>query len=150
MSIRVVESQNAFYWNSLFTQFTKICFLEIWFNHVMVISKFDIVNIQLVKGNFATCKHYHLKFSTRKFIVLNFQLVKRNWQLFKYFFFFWFSAHKVQLATFKIISLNLQLLKSNSQLAKSNLQHVILFPTRKINLQLVKLLCNSWKGTRNS
>ena len=54
-----------------------------------------------------------------------------------------FSTHKAQLATRKIISLNLQLVKSNSQLAENNLQLVILFPTRKINLQLVKLLCNS-------
>ena len=39
-------------------------------------------------------------------------------------------------ATCKIISLNLQL-------AKNNLQLVILFPARKIDLQLVKLLYNS-------
>ena len=88
----------------------------------MVIRKIGIVNVQLVKGNFATRKHYHLKLSTCKFI--NFHLIK------------------TQLATRKIISLNLQLVKRNSQLAKRNLQ-LILFPTLKMNLQLVKLLCRS-------
>ena len=38
----------------------------------------------------------------------------------------------------QVISLILQLVKSNSQLTNSNLQLVILFPTCKINLQLVK------------
>ena len=69
--------------------------LKFDFNHVMVIRKIAIVNVQLVKSNFATHKHYHLKLSTRKFIILNFQLIK------------------------------------------SNLQLVILFPVRKINLQLI-------------
>ena len=40
----------------------------------MVIRKIDIVNVQLVKGNFVTRKIYRLKFSTRTFIILNFQL----------------------------------------------------------------------------
>ena len=42
----------------------------------MVIRKSGIVNVQLVKDNFATFKHYHPKLSTCKFITLNFQLVK--------------------------------------------------------------------------
>ena len=33
---------------------------------MMVIRKIAILNVQLVKGNFATCKHYHLKLSTHK------------------------------------------------------------------------------------
>ena len=66
-----------------FSQFTKIYSLEIGFNHVIVIRKIDIVNVHLVKGNFPSRKHYHLKFSVRKFIILNFQLVKSNWQLLK-------------------------------------------------------------------
>ena len=49
----------------------------------------------------------------------------------------------MQLVTRKIISLNLQLVKCNSKLTISNLQLVILFQTRKTNLQLVKLLFNS-------
>ena len=36
----------------------------------MVIRKIDILIIQLVKGNFAARKYYHLRLSTRKFIVL--------------------------------------------------------------------------------
>ena len=83
--------------------------------------------VQLVKDNFATCKHYHLKLSTRKKATGNSQN-----KIFK------FSTHKTHLATCKNISLNLQLEKRNSQFAKSNLQLVILFPTRKITLQLVK------------
>ena len=84
----------------------------------MVIRKIGIINVQLAKDNFATRKHYHLKISTRNF------------------FHFKLSARK-------IISLNLQFVKSNPQLAKSNLLLVILVPTSKITLQLVKLLCNS-------
>ena len=61
----VIESQNAFYINSLFKKFTKSYSLELLFNHVMVTRKIDIVNIYLVKGNFATGKHYHINFSTR-------------------------------------------------------------------------------------
>ena len=37
----------------------------------------------------------------------------------------------------QVISLILQLVKSNSQPTNSNLQLVILFPTFKVNLQLV-------------
>ena len=47
-----------------------------------------------------------------------------------------FSTHKTQLETRKIIFLKLQLVKSNLQL-------LILFLTIKIDLELVKLLCNS-------
>ena len=49
----------------------------------MAIRKICIVNVQLVKGNFAASKHYHLKLSTRKFIILNFELVKSSWKLVK-------------------------------------------------------------------
>ena len=45
----------------------------------MVIRKISIVNIQPVKGNFSTRKHFHVKLSTRKFMILIFQLVKSNW-----------------------------------------------------------------------
>ena len=45
----------------------------------MVIRKISIVNIQSVKGNFSTRKHFHVKLSTRKFMILIFQLVKSNW-----------------------------------------------------------------------
>ena len=54
--IRVIDSQNAFYQNTLFTQFTKVYTLEIWLNHVMVIRKIDIANVQLVKGSIFTCQ----------------------------------------------------------------------------------------------
>ena len=53
----------------LFTQFKKICSLEIGFKHVMVICKIGILNDQLVKGNFAIRKHYH-------FSIINFLLVE--------------------------------------------------------------------------
>ena len=43
---------------------------------VMVNRKIGIANVQHVKGNFATRKHYHLKLLTRKFTILKFQLVK--------------------------------------------------------------------------
>ena len=62
-----------------FSQFPKIYTFEIWLNHVMVIRKISIVNIQPVKGNFSTRKHFHVKLSTRKFMILIFQLVKSNW-----------------------------------------------------------------------
>ena len=71
----------------------------------MVIRKIGILNVQLVKSNSATCKHYRLKLSNRKFIILNFHFAKRNWQLLKLNF--KFSTHKTQLATRKIICLNL-------------------------------------------
>ena len=68
-------------------------FIKIDFSHSLqrfvplnfdpTIHKIDIANVQLLKGNLATRKHYHLKFSTRKLIILNFQLVKSNWQLLK-------------------------------------------------------------------
>ena len=80
MRIQVIESQNPFYWSSLFTQFTKIYSLEIWLDHVMVFRKIGTVNVQLVQDNFATWKYYDLKLSARKFITLNFQLVKSKWQ----------------------------------------------------------------------
>ena len=58
----------------------------------MVIRKIGIVNVQLVKGNFATHKNYHVKLSTRKnqlatrkIKFLNFQLIKHNLQLIKSF-----------------------------------------------------------------
>ena len=58
----------------------------------MVIPKIGILNFKLVKGNFATRKHYHLKLSTckkqlatRKISFLNFQLIKHNLQLVKLF-----------------------------------------------------------------
>ena len=58
----------------------------------MVICKIGIVNVQLVKGNSATRKHYHLKLSmckkqlaTRKTKFLNFHLIKHNLQLIKLF-----------------------------------------------------------------
>ena len=86
------------------------------------VRKIGTVNVQLVTVKFATRKYYHLKLSTRKK-----QLATRKIK---------FSNHKTQLTTRKIISLNIQLVKSNFQL-------VILFLTRKIDLQLVKLLCNS-------
>ena len=81
--------------------------------HVMVIRKIGIVNVQLVKGNFATRKQYHLKLSTRRK-----QLAPRKLKLLK------FSIHKTQLATRKIISLNLQFLRKAtriSQIATYNL-----------------------------
>ena len=50
------------------------------------------LNVQLVKGNFLTREHYHLKLSTRKKQMatrktkcLNFQLIKRNLQAVKLF-----------------------------------------------------------------
>ena len=50
------------------------------------------LNVQLVKGNFVTREHYHLKLSTckkqmvtRKTKFLNFQLIKRNLQAVKLF-----------------------------------------------------------------
>ena len=79
----------------------------------MVIRKIGIVNVQLVKGNFATRKQYHLKLSTRRK-----QLATRKLKLLK------FSIHKTQLATRKIISLNLQFLRKAtriSQIATYNL-----------------------------
>ena len=39
------------------------------------------IESQIVKDNFATRKHHHLKLATRKFIILKFQLIKSNWQL---------------------------------------------------------------------
>ena len=58
----------------------------------MAIRKISIVNFQLVKGNFAARKHYHLKLATRKKQLatrkakfLNFQLIKHNFQLVKSF-----------------------------------------------------------------
>ena len=64
----------------------------------MEIRKIDTVNVQLVTGNFATCKHYHLKLSTRKkqLATGNFIFNLQNR----------FTARKV----------TLQLVKSNSQL----------------------------------
>ena len=118
MSIWVIESQNTFYSNSLFTEFTKIYSLEFWFKHMMVIRKIDILIVQLVKGNFAARKYYHLRLSTRKFIILNFQLGKSNWKLVRKNF--KPSTHKTQFPTRKIIFLNLQFVRSNSQLAKRN------------------------------
>ena len=41
---------------------------------MIVIHKIDIVNVQLIKGNFATRKHYQLKLSTRKLIILNLKM----------------------------------------------------------------------------
>lgn len=148
MSIRVMESQNTFYWNSLFSQFTNIFVIEIWFKDVMIVRKIGIANVQLVKGNFATHKLYHLKHSTRRFIIFNFQLVKSSWQLLKYQFSTHsfqkdFSTQKAHLVTDKIISLNLKLIKSKSELTKSNLQLVILFSICNADLQLVKLLSKS-------
>ena len=59
---------------------------------MIIIRKIDILNIQLVKVNFATGEHYHLKLSTRKKQVatrkikfLKFQLMKRKLQLVKLF-----------------------------------------------------------------
>ena len=86
------------------------------------IRKIGTVNVQLVTANFATRKHYHLKLLTCKKHLAT-RMIK-------------FSTHKTQLATRKVISLNLQLVKSNLQLS-------ILLLIRKIDLQLVKLLCNS-------
>ena len=58
----------------------------------MVIRKVGIVNVELIKGNFATSKHYHLKLSThkkqlatRKIKILNSQLIKQNLQIVKLF-----------------------------------------------------------------
>ena len=86
----------------------KIYSLEIRFNHVIVIYKIDIVNAQLVKGNFAPRKHYHLKLSTREKQLTTLKIV-----------FFKFSTHKVQIEARKVICLNLQIEKSNSQLTKA-------------------------------
>ena len=66
----------------------------------MVIRKIGILNVQLVKDNFATRKHYHLTISTRKFIILNFQLVKSNWQ-----------TRKKNFLNFQLVKHNLQLVK---------------------------------------
>ena len=118
-----IDSQNAFYINSLFKMFTKIYSLELLFNHVMVIRKIDIVNVYLVKGNFATGKHYHIN---RKR-----QLATRKINFLK------FLTYKMQHATREIISLTLQVIKSSLQLAKSNLQLVILLSALNINLLLV-------------
>ena len=92
------------------TQFTKIYSFEICFNRVMVIRKIGIVNVQLVKDNFATRKHYHLKLSTRKK-----QLAIRTKKIII------FSTHKTQPAARTFIS---------------NSKHR--FATCKITLQLVK------------
>ena len=73
----------------------------------MAIRKICIVNVQLVKGNFAASKHYHLKLSTRKFIILNFELVKSS-----------FQARKTN-------CLNFQLIKQDSQLANYFLKFAI-------------------------
>ena len=115
-----IDSQNAFYIISLFKMFTKIYSLELLFNHVMVIRKIDIVNVYLVKGNFATGKHYHIN---RKR-----QLATRKIN---------FLTYKMQHATREIISLTLQVIKSSLKLAKSNLQLVILISALNINLLLV-------------
>ena len=53
----------------LFTQFKKIYSFEIGFKHGMVICKIGILNVQLVKGNFAIRKHYD-------FSIINFLLVE--------------------------------------------------------------------------
>ena len=45
----------------------------------MVIRKIGILNVQLVKGSFATGKHDYLKLSTRKFII--FKLLSSKKQL---------------------------------------------------------------------
>ena len=74
----------------------------------MVIRKIGIVNVQLVKDNFALVN----------IIILNFQLVKSNWQFVKKSK---FSTYKTQLATCTFIS--------NSKYR---------FTTCKIALQLVK------------
>ena len=74
----------------------------------MVFRKIGIVNVQLVKDNFATRKHYHLKLSTSKK-----QLANRKR--------FILSTHKTQPATHTFIS---------------NSKHR--FETCKITLQLVK------------
>ena len=66
----------------------------------MVIRKIGILNVQIVKPNFATRKHHHPELSTRKFIIFNFQLLKSNWQ------------RKVKLLKFQLINHNLQLVKS--------------------------------------
>ena len=66
----------------------------------MAIRKIGNINVQLVKGNFATRKHYHLKISTSNFFHL--KLITR----------------KKQLATRKINFLNFQLIKHNLQLVK--------------------------------
>ena len=52
----------------------------------MVIRKTGIINVQLVKGIFATRKHYHLKLSTPKFINLSFQLCKKQLATRNFFF----------------------------------------------------------------
>ena len=96
--------------------FTKIYSLELLFNHVMVIRKIDIVNVYLVKGNFATGKHYHIN---RKR-----QLATRKINFLK------FLTYKMQHATREIISLTLQVIKSSLQL-------VILLSALNINLLLV-------------
>ena len=78
----------------------------------MIICKIGIINVQLVKGNFATCKHYglkisacnlfHLKLSTSKINLLNFQLIKHDLQL--VMFFLKFATRKKQLETHDFIS----------------------------------------------
>ena len=90
----------------------------------MAIRKICIVNVQVVKCNFAASKHYHLKLLTRKVIILNFELVKSSWKLIKKLF--KFSAHKTRLSTGKLFS---YISKSQNK-----------FPTHKITSQLIKKL----------
>ena len=59
----------------------------------MIICKIGILNVQLVKSNLATRKHYRLKLSTRKKQLATLKIK--------------FSIHKAQLAIRKIIYLNL-------------------------------------------
>ena len=106
----------------------------------MVIPKIGITNVQLIKDTFATRKQYHLKLSTHKFIILNFQLLKK------------LATRKIKFLNFQLVKHNLQqknylfkfsTRKKHLATYKSNLQLVVLFPTRKINFQLVKLFFNS-------
>ena len=74
----------------------------------MAIRKICIVNVQVVKGNFAASKHYHLKLSTRKKQLeahkkncLNFQLIKQDSQLANYFLIF--LNHKINFQLIKLL-----------------------------------------------
>ena len=88
------------------------------------IRKIGTINVQLVTGNFATRKHYHLKLSTLKK-----QLATRKIK---------FSTHKTHLATrknyfFKFSTRKKQLATRDFIFDSRNR-----FATRKITLQLVR------------
>ena len=75
---------------------------------MMIIRKIDIVNVQLVKGNFATRKHNHIKLSTCKYYHLTLSTPRKKFATHNFIF---NSQNK-----FTTRKTTLQLLKSTLQL----------------------------------